>query len=134
MTDIESRARDALNDVAKDRWKNDRRCLWTKRHTRKNTGSIEAMCRALEAHDATKAEFEAFRRDVSEAVKVAKATMGSIAWNNTLSRFILPEPVDQWRDLRDALESAGVDGPTISEVICGLRDRGLTITKEQPHD
>lgn len=61
-----------------------------------------ALHRALEAHDATKAELEAFKRDVSEAVKAAisEATMsgeaakrGPAVWH-ILSRFILPEPVD----------------------------------------
>lgn len=82
MTDIEQQARDALNAVATERgliggWdKHDRAC-----HT-----SIEVMCREIEAHNATKAEFEAFKRDVSEAVKAAIDGCGHDGLRRLLSR------------------------------------------------
>ena len=59
MSDIEQRARDALNEAG----------------VLPQTASpavLQAIRRALEAHDATKAEFEAFKRDVSEALAEAR--------------------------------------------------------------
>ena len=59
----------------------------------------EALCRALEAHDATLAEFEAFKREVSDSVEHYLDQ-----WRNSIpsrevfacqfGSFILPKPVD----------------------------------------
>ena len=60
---------------------------------------LKALCRALEAHDATLAEFEAFRREVSDAVKdwIAADRLGPDPRRKAseyLTTFILPKPVD----------------------------------------
>ena len=47
--------------------------------------------RALEAHDATLAEFEAFKREVSDAVELDKANYEGLCFPR-LSRFILAKP------------------------------------------
>lgn len=52
---------------------------------------LKALCRALEAHDATLAEFEAFRREVSDAVELDKANYEGLCFPR-LSRFILAKP------------------------------------------
>jgi len=64
MPTIEERALALVNEVAGfgylvagDFMDDDQDCL------------LKALCRALEAHDATKAEFEAFRQEVSDAVE-----------------------------------------------------------------
>lgn len=51
----------------------------------------EALCRSIEAHEATKAEFEAFRREVSDAVEEMLSEHTS---PHKMKRFILPKPVD----------------------------------------
>ena len=52
---------------------------------------LKALCRALEAHDATLAEFEAFKREVSDAVELDKANYEGLCFPR-LSRFILAKP------------------------------------------
>lgn len=52
---------------------------------------LKALCRALEAHDATLAEFEAFKREVSDAVELDKANYEGLC-SPRLSRFILAKP------------------------------------------
>ena len=63
----------------------------------------EALFASLEAHDATLAEFEAFKREVSDAASEALEAMVSsgtvaheraVVGHNTIARFILPKPVD----------------------------------------
>jgi hypothetical protein len=49
----------------------------------KATYTWDALCRAIEAH-------EAFRREVSDVVKAAKA----YGFGERLERFIIPKPVD----------------------------------------
>ena len=150
MRDLEQRARDAFNAVYGERSAGpsiyyDGGC------PRVGNFHIEAMCRALEAHDATKAEFEAFRREASEAVKAVKARSGPRAWEAViehLTRFILPEPVDplliEAREICSQMHHAQL--PHIyDEYRAGQRDtdddvqlalaalkRGLTITEQQP--
>lgn len=89
MTDIEQRARDALNAAY------GYLCYVATR--REDNHDIEAMCREIEAHDATKAELADFKREVSEAVKA----FANVSWTpdtckaqwNALVRFIQPDPV-----------------------------------------
>jgi len=66
---------------------------------------LKALCRALEAHDATLAEFEAFKREVSDEIE--RCSLGDFA-KERLSRFILPKPVDPLLHL--AREMALLDG------------------------
>ena len=55
---------------------------------------LKALCRALEAHDATLAEFEAFKREVSDAVEDYYGEYRRDRMHPLLNRFIIPEPVD----------------------------------------
>lgn len=95
-------------------------------------GPWRALEIEIEAHDATKAEFEAFRRDVSEAVKSLSAhVMEQGVVMNTLSRFILPEPVDP---LVEALRSIGLDKADewAGDIRKAAIAHGLTIQEQQP--
>lgn len=127
MTDIEQRARDALNEVCP--------ATWAVIHKRKHYHAIEAMCRALEAHDATKAEFSEAMRELD--ARLADMGMREIGKARTIARrFILPEPVDpvdllvdQFKEL---LRSRGVATHRIDDIIQRMDQCGLAITKEQP--
>ena len=99
MPTIEERAREMLNDASIDMNHPSRWGL----AIRVTSPSLEALCRALEAHDATLAEFEAFKREVSDAASEALEAMVSsgtvaheraVVGHNTIARFILPKPVD----------------------------------------
>ena len=86
MPTIEERALALVNEVAGfgylvagDFMDDDQDCL------------LKALCRALEAHDATLAEFEAFKREVSDEIE--RCSLGDFA-KERLSRFILPKPVE----------------------------------------
>lgn len=85
MTDIEQRARAALNEAHGG-------IVWLPHDTREIHPTIEAMCREIEAHDATKAELADFKREVSDAVKFDIANYDGLTFPR-LSRFIQPDPV-----------------------------------------
>ena len=122
MPTIEERALALVNEVEGcEKW------FWTTR----STPSVEALCWAIEAHDATLAEFEAFKRKVSDAVEGF--------WNychttNTpfpadLDRFIIPKPVDP---LVEALDEAwdAVGRPAQADRLrAALAKRGLEVRK-----
>ena len=102
MPTIEERARDMLNATHREYGRGGSP-VWTKGDKRQSDYIVEAFCRALEAHDATLAEFEAFKREVSDAASEALEAMVSsgtvaheraVVGHNTIARFILPKPVD----------------------------------------
>ncbi len=74
MTEIEQKALALLNE-----------CGWGGAHLKRAWNPrYEALCRAIEQH-------EAFKREVSDAVE---ASMLSVEAEHRLRRFILPKPVD----------------------------------------
>ena len=94
MTDIEQRARDALNvPMSRCDWRDldDTHTRKSNRHVEAMCRHVEAMCRQIEAHDATKAEFEAFKREVSDMLLLMGFQRGDV---RIVGRFILPESVD----------------------------------------
>lgn len=130
MTDIEQRARDALNLVTGER---DLIGGW-ERYGREEHTSIEALCREIEAHDATKAELADFKREVSEAVKLHIAEAWrccSALWagvtRDALSRFIQPDPVEvdplveamlgAWPQYADRLEACRSDANALRKAV-----------------
>ena len=118
MTDnIEQRARDLLNAARGAEY-------FTEHETRENNCSLEAVCRALEAHDETQAAFDAYRREVSEKARKAIEKLNLITkdnclrsdyrWQHTnaceakfaIADLIIPDPVDP---LLNALRTAFPD-------------------------
>ena len=101
MTDIEQKALALVNDVADERYAihydNDG-------SPRQDYVEIEALCRSIEQHEATKADFEAFRLEVSDALHAHFEDAIDWAKQGPLNRFILPKPVDP---LVDALQEVG---------------------------
>lgn len=68
MTDnLEQRARDLLNAVTAGRDPFPF-VMWDETCHRETSISLEAVCRAIEAHDQTQADFDDFRCEVSEAM------------------------------------------------------------------
>lgn len=91
MTDIEKKALALLNEVWADRGRN----VTLDRFSRDNFTIGEALCRAIERH-------EAFRQEVSAAASAAVTLIetwvgderaGKIS-ADPLRRFIIPEPAD----------------------------------------
>lgn len=76
--DVETRARDALNGAVSGA------AGWGPHHTRKNTYTIEAVCRLIEQQDA-------FRRKLSDDMTRLADKKGL---HSELAEYILPEPVD----------------------------------------
>ena len=99
----------------------------------------EALCRALEAHDATLAEFEAFKREVSDSVEHYLDQ-----WRNSIpsrevfacqfGSFILPKPVDP---LVEAIREASVsdaDSGDAERLRAALAKRGGRIVFKEVGD
>jgi hypothetical protein len=91
MSDVEQRARDALNAVCAER----DQPPYGDCETRGLSLAVETLCRLIEQQDA-------FRREVSDAARQAKDLIETYYGNSAehgrkaatfLSRFILPEPV-----------------------------------------
>jgi len=105
---------------------------------RSDTTMAETLMQSIEAHDATLTEFEAFRRDVSDAASEALAAMVSsgtvvheraVVGHNTIARFILPKPVDP---LVDAIREASVsdaDSRDAERLRAALAKRGLKLVE-----
>jgi hypothetical protein len=86
MTDIEAKALALLNEVRAERWLN----ATVSRIDRDAVSTHEALCRAVEQH-------EAFKQKVSDAVEsfLGEGVLknGFLNWaNNRLADFIIPKP------------------------------------------
>ncbi len=122
MPTIEERALALVNEVAGfgylvagDFMDDDQDCL------------LKALCCALEAHDATLAEFEAFRRKVSDKAEVVKKLHPTAACY--LGDLILPKPVDPLVEaIREASVSDADDGDA-SRLRAALAKRGLKLVE-----
>ena len=91
---------------------------------------LKALCRALEAHDATLAEFEAFRRKVSDKAEVVKKLHPTAACY--LGDLILPKPVDP---LVEAVRDCGyatldaIEPEFVADLRTALAKRGLKLVE-----
>lgn len=84
MTEIERKALALVNEVRTERNQD----LWRDVGDRKGYGMVlEALCRAIEQH-------EAFRREVSDAVLDFKSCYAGYKHVTMFDRFIIPKPVD----------------------------------------
>jgi hypothetical protein len=117
MTDIEAKALALVNEVQAD-WNYQLGSLAFKRD---RDVFSEALCRAIEQH-------EAFKQDVSDAVETVKEAPLSVHWfRKKLGKFIIPKPkpdplldIVEWlsgewepeeyvKEIRDALEARGFE-------------------------
>ncbi len=122
--DVETRARDALNEAHGSMSGPYRLC-----DTRNDFPAMEALCRLIEQQDA-------FRREVSDAVQAVLAGLGEpLRYHEAhLSRFILPEPVDPIE--AQAMEIVRAFYPEVSSTYNGRRKaiaieaikRGMALT------
>ena len=91
MTNIEQKALELVDEAARERG------YTVPESTRKLSVYVEALCRAIEQH-------EAFRQEVSDAVELAIDRCGHDGLraghiNEYLGRFILPKPDKQLRSI-----------------------------------
>ena len=127
MSDIEQRARDALNEVARER----RHGLWHPTWSRDIDASLETVCRLIEQQDA-------FAREVSDMAKQVSVFINSTNPEHprgqcgiALSRFILPDPVDpieaQITKIIDDLAPAFTfEGGCLTDMRKGVMERLIT--------
>lgn len=122
MTDIEKKALDLINTVLVERGGEKSLHIF-----RKTLSSNEALCRAIEQH-------EAFRKEVSDAVELSIGRSGHDGLraghiNEYLGRFIIAQPdplVEAMKDLSWDEETAAEEWA--NDLRAALEARGLTIT------
>jgi hypothetical protein len=117
MTDIEQKALALVNEVGEERMG------MLAGHINREITTHEALCRAIEQH-------EAFKQEVSDAVDYALATPDAV----DLRRFIIPKPKpDPLVEALDELKD-GRDAPTTESYAAFLRAaleaRGLEIREK----
>lgn len=112
MPTIEERALALVDEVKGcEKW------FWTTR----STPSVEALCREIEAHDATLAEFGAFKREVSRRIEAFRSawqhrTPCRDSFDAVFDRFILPKPVDPLEEVQSLID----EGLTLEEAVVSL--------------
>jgi len=118
MTDIEAKALALVNEVS------DERAIprWTTFY-RKENGFVEALCRAIEQH-------EAFRQEVSDAVEHSLNTH----FISGLNRFIIPKPKPKPDPLEEVLteidHAAMWVDKCAEEIRAALGERGWEIREK----
>ena len=115
MTEIEQKALKLLNEVNADRGEGICSDIW------RLFPSHEAICRAIEQH-------EAFKQEVSDAVVETEEKYGAVIRDN-FSQFIIPKPKpDPLVEVLDDISGASlVDA---DELRAALEARGLEIRKK----
>jgi len=132
MPTIEERALALVNEVAGfdyliagDFMDDDQDCL------------LKALCRALEAHDATLAEFDAYKHEVSRRVRGFRSawqhrTPSRDGFDAAFERFIIPEPGDP---LVEAVRDCGyatldaIEPEFVADLRAALAKRGLKLVE-----
>lgn len=124
MTSIEKQALALINEVAAER---DETGLTD---VNRNTYTIEeALCRAIERHEAFKQEVSDFASGVRAYMQCVKA----LAWDQECARFIIPVPVDPLVEAYieafpgTPLENAREECAAISAILAA---RGLKIVED----
>jgi hypothetical protein len=120
MTDIEAKALALVNEVSNER----AIPKWTTFY-RKENGFVEALCRAIEQH-------EAFKQEVSDAAKVYNEAAAPMGWEG-FDQFIIPKP----DPLIEVLRSVGGDdrdycdyGIYVKEIRAALDALGFEIREK----
>ena len=115
MTDIEQKALALLNEVLSER------VSWQMTGSRADASSIEALCRAIERH-------EAFKQEVSDEVEEWVDHYRQEAWGG-FDRFIIIEPKPD--PLAEMLEKDfGGYMPDADDFRAALEARGLEIREK----
>lgn len=121
MTEIERKALALVNEVMRERGHGQWVTL-----SREREALSEALCRAIEQHDA-------FRREVSDAVEHFKRCYPGYQHASLFDRFVIAKPDPLVEAVGDALEAQGMGRPkhTTPELTEHLRtalaNRGLEI-------
>ena len=114
MTDIEKKALALLNEVMRER----HGVLWVRADPDRRSDSHEALCRAIEQH-------EAFRQEVSDALSVYQKADGveerSRIWD-ALTRFIIAQP-DPLVEVLDEC-GFGVSSNAADDIRAAIEKRG----------
>ena len=114
MTDIERKALELVNEVRAERNQD----LWRDVGDRKGYGMVlEALCRAIEQH-------EAFRQEVSDAVREVTQLRRKL---HTLARFIIAKP----DPLEEALKQLNMSYIDTEDFRAALAKRGLEIVEKK---
>lgn len=130
MTDIKQKALALLNAVRAERG------LDNTHFFDRDFADVEALCRAIEAHEATEQEFSDYKQKVSDAVK--KAVDDMKVWSDEndeaeyLQQFIIPAPKPD--PLVDVAKSLGFNNTAAKNWAGGVRAkldaRGLKIVEK----
>jgi hypothetical protein len=117
MTDIEAKALALINEVRAERG-------WVSLSTLYRTDpNIEALCRAIEAH-------EAFKQEVSDAVE-AYLNPNNRIYSHSLNRFIIPLPKpDPLVEIMEVLNGEWTPDEYAQEIRAALEARGLEIREK----
>ena len=108
MPTIEERALALVTEIAEERWSGKATVSFSRYYA-----ADEAICRLLETLDAERAEFYAYKHEVSRRVRGFRSawqhrTPSRDGFDAAFERFIIPEPVDPLLHL--AREMALLDG------------------------
>ena len=122
MTEIEQKALALLSEVNKEIHGNPG---WYEGCNRTNASPVEALCRAIEQH-------EAFKQEVSDVVEQALSfgDVESLRRKGVLSRFIIPKPKPD--PLVEVVQNVGLwaynpERNWAGEIRAALEARGLEI-------
>lgn len=94
--------------------------------------AIEAICRAIEAHEATKQELADFRQEVSDMLREYIECFSTPAWHR-LYEFIIPAPKPD--PLREIAEAWGLHNTVakswVEDLRATLEARGFEIREKK---
>ena len=127
MTDIEQKALALLNEVRLERGKPFYASL-----ARMGDDRVEALCRAIEAHEATKKELSDYKQKVSDAVEgFMIAFSNGAACLPSISHLVIPAPKpDPLVDIVEWLGGEWTPEEYAEEIRSALDARGFEIREK----
>ena len=124
MTDIEQKALALLNEVRLERGKPFYASL-----ARMGDDRVEALCRAIEAHEATKKELSDYKQKVSDAVEgFMIAFSNGAACLPSISHLVIPAPKPD--PLVEAFDALGWSGDLVDNLATKLDALGFEIREK----
>lgn len=123
MTEIEQKVLALVNEVRAERGMVGRYLSLD----RLGDATTEALCRAIEQHEATKQELADYKQEVSDAVV---CYFSGLDLNTSLHRFVIPAPKPD--PLVEAMADCGVDRfeSWADQLRAALNARGLEIREK----